>query len=73
MIVYEHTEVQCPICRAPMGVGIDEESSGWSVYGICCSDGRPCVDRCVGTVPMAAVEHGDDVLEQARELVRTAR
>lgn len=70
MFVYECEGSTCPRCGAPIGIGLKEEPTGWKVYRICTTDDPPCVDERVGTITRSEVDHADDVVDRATELVR---
>lgn len=70
MFVRELGQGRCLICNGVVGFGLKEEPTGWKVYRVCLESDENCRERRVGTVSRGTVDHYDDVVEQAEQLVK---
>ncbi|MFP4217991.1 MAG: hypothetical protein ACLFR6_04015 [Salinarchaeum sp.] len=71
MLVTELAGHRCPLCNSAIGTGLKREATGWKVYAVCLD--LDCGhDQRVGTIPLAAVEHTDQVFDRGEALVQRA-
>lgn len=70
MFVRELEQGRCRICNGAVGLGLKEEPTGWKVYRVCLDGDGPCRERRVGTVSRSSIDHYDDVVERAEQLMK---
>lgn len=70
MLVTELGDERCLICDSEVCLGLKEEPTGWKVYRVCLDGEESCRDRRVGTVSRGSVDHYDEVVERASQLVK---
>ena len=69
VLVRELDVGNCVTCGGVVGLGLKEEPTGWKVYRVCLDTDEGCDGRRVGTVSRGSVDHYDDVIDRASQLV----